>query len=79
MLTQYIDSAMHRARYEALAEGGFYGEIEGFAGVYANSNTLESTRDELIEVLEEWLFLRIARNLPVPVLDGCELRLQAVE
>ncbi len=74
MLIQYIDSAMHRARYEALAEGGFYGEIAGFAGVYASSSTLESTRDELIEVLEEWLFLRIARNLPVPVLGGNQPR-----
>jgi len=34
------------------------------------TDTLEDCRDELEEVLEEWIFLRIARGLPLPVIDG---------
>jgi predicted RNase H-like HicB family nuclease len=68
MLTKYIQSAMHRAKYEILPDDNtFYGKIPGFAGVYANAATLEACRDELAEVLEEWILFRIAKNLPLPV------------
>lgn len=70
MLSKYISSVMKKAKYEILKDDNtFYGEIPGFNGVYANSNTLEKCREELEEVLEEWLFLRISRNLPIPVVN----------
>jgi predicted RNase H-like HicB family nuclease len=79
MLTRYIRAAMHRARYEILSdEGTFYGEIPGFDGVYANAKTLEACREELEEVLEEWLLLRVSKNLPLPVVDGIELAIKEV-
>ena len=56
---------MHRARYEILPDDGtFYGEIPGFDGVYANAKTLEACREELEEVLEEWILLRVSKDLP---------------
>jgi predicted RNase H-like HicB family nuclease len=68
MLTRYIDTAMHRATYEILPDDHtFYGEIPGFAGVYANAPTLETCRDDLAEVLEEWILFRISKNLPLPL------------
>lgn len=68
MLTEYIRAAMKKAKYEILTDDNtFYGEIPGFDGVYANAKTLETCRDELEEVLEEWIFFRVSRNLPVPV------------
>ena len=74
MLTEYIRAAMRKAKYEILSEDNtFYGEIPGFDGVYANADTLEGCRDELEEVLEEWLLFRVSRNLPLPVVDGLEL------
>ena len=74
MLTEYICAAMKKAKYEILSDGKtFYGEIPGFGGVYANADTLEACRDELEEVLEEWIFFRISRNLPPPVVEGVEL------
>ena len=79
MLTRYIRAAMHRARYEILPDDGtFYGEIPGFEGVYANTMTLESCRDELEEVLEEWILLRVAKNLPLPIVDGIDLAIKDV-
>lgn len=67
MLTEYIRAAMRKARYEILPDDKtYYGEIRGFQGVYANADTLEACREELEQVLEEWLSLRLSRNLPVP-------------
>lgn len=77
MLTEYILAAMKRARYEILPDDGtFYGEIPGFDGVYANADTLERCRDELKEVLEEWILFRVSRNLTLPVIEGIELKIK---
>jgi predicted RNase H-like HicB family nuclease len=79
MLTSYIRAAMHLAKYEILLDDGtFYGEIPGFDGVYANTDTLETCRDELEEVLEEWILFRVSRNLPLPVVDQIELIIKEV-
>jgi predicted RNase H-like HicB family nuclease len=77
MLTSYIRAAMRRARYEILpSDNSFYGEIPGFDGVYANADTLEECRDELGEVLEEWILLRVSKHLPLPVVDGIEITIK---
>ncbi len=54
------------------------GEMPGFEGVWANASTLESCREELEEVLEEWLLFRVSRQLPLPVVEGLELRIREV-
>ena len=70
MLTNYIRAAMRQARYEILSDDGtFYGEIPGFDGVYANADTLDACREELKEILEEWIPFRVSRKLPLPVAD----------
>jgi len=77
MLLEYVQAAMRRAKYEILADdNSFYGEIPGFRGVYANVPTLEGCREELQQVLEEWLLFRISRGLPLPVVDGIELTIK---
>ncbi len=78
MLTNYLRAALHHARYEILDDGTYYGEIPECNGVYADAETLEACREQLNEVLEEWLLLRISRHLPLPVIDGIELHIQEV-
>ena len=79
MLTNYIRAAMRRAKYEILPDDStFYGEIPRFDGVYANANTLEACREELEEVLEEWILFRISRNLTLPIVDEIELTVKEV-
>jgi predicted RNase H-like HicB family nuclease len=74
MLTKYIQAAMNKARYEILPDdGSFYGEIPGFDGVCANADSLEACRDELKEVLEGWILLRVSLHFPLPSVDGIEL------
>ena len=79
MLTNYIRAAMRRAKYEILPDdGSYYGEIPGFQGVYANAETLETCRDELEEVLEEWILFRVSEHLALPVVDGIDLSIKEV-
>ena len=78
MLKKYIQAAMGKARYEILPDGSFYGEIVGFDGVYANADTLEACRDQLEEVLEGWILLRVSLHFPLPSVDGIELTIGEV-
>ncbi len=79
MFTRYIQAALRQAKYKILSDDGtFYGEIPNFQGVYANQDTLEATREELAEVLEEWILLRLSCNLPLPMVDGIELSIKEV-
>jgi predicted RNase H-like HicB family nuclease len=77
MLSKYLQTAMEEAHYEILDDDGtFVGTIPGFQGVYANAPTLEACRNELEEVLEEWIFLRISRGLPIPEANGLRLAIK---
>lgn len=79
MLLEYIDAAMKKAKYEIITEdNSYYGEIPGFDGVYANEDSLEKCRAILREVLEEWIFIRISKNFPLPTVDGLHLKIEQV-
>ena len=77
MLIKYIQAALRQAKYEILDDdGSFYGEIPLCNGVYANASTLEECRKQLEEALEEWILIRVYKNLPLPVVDGIELTIK---
>ena len=79
MLIRYLQAALRRAHYEMLSDDdSYYGEIPGFDGVYANAPSLERCREELEEVLEEWILLRVYKNLPLPEVDGIQLKIKEV-
>ena len=79
MLSKYLSAALHQARYEILPDDdSYYGEIQTFEGVYANASTFAACREELAEVLEEWILFRVAKSLPLPVVDGLELAIKKV-
>jgi len=74
MLTEYIEAAMRKAKYKILGGNeGFFGEIPGFQGVWANNPTLERCRDELREVLEDWILVRVRLGLSLPIVAGINL------
>ena len=77
MITMYIQKAMEHARYEILSDdNSFYGEIPNCPGVYANADTLEACRKELEAILEEWILLRVYKNLPIPEIEGVEIKIK---
>lgn len=76
MFLEYVSKAIARAQYKKLDDNSWFGEIPGFDGVWANASTVEECRKELIEVLEEWLLLKIRDNDPIPPVEGVELRIK---
>jgi predicted RNase H-like HicB family nuclease len=57
MLIQYCNEALKQAIYKQLEDASWFAEIPGFQGVWANAESVEATREELFEVLQEWLEL----------------------
>ncbi len=64
---------MRQAVYELLSDGTFYGEIPGLSGVFANAANLEACREELKDVLEEWIVLGLHLGHHIPPVNGVEL------
>ncbi|MBF0376657.1 MAG: type II toxin-antitoxin system HicB family antitoxin [Desulfamplus sp.] len=79
MLLEYIHAGLGCVKYQILQDdGSYYGEIPQCNGAYANADTLEKCRNELREVLEEWVLLRIHRNFNLPTIHGVELLIKEV-
>jgi len=71
MITEYIEAALARAKYEIIEdEEPYYGEIPGLQGVWASGKTLEECRQDLKEVIEGWIIVRLRKGLSIPPLDG---------
>jgi len=66
MLGEYIQGAIESAEYKKLEDGSWFAEIPGFNGVWANGKSVEECRKELIEVLEEWIVLKIKDKDKIP-------------
>jgi len=78
MLLNYINKALEKAQYKLLDDGTWFTEIPGFQGVWANKTTVEECRQELVEVLEEWLILKIRDRDSIPIIQGVGLEIQEV-
>ncbi len=75
MLTEYIEEALRRARYELIDdEEPYYGEVSELKGVWANGKTLEECRENLKEVIEGWILISLKKDLPVPSLGTREIK-----
>ena len=77
MLTDYIQAAMRRAKYELMENGRFFGRIPACRGVWAEGKTLEECREELQATMEDWLLLGLQLGHKPPVIDGINLNRRA--
>lgn len=73
MLTNYIHHVMLHAHFELMENGRFYGSIPGFQGVWSEGATLEECRDELVEVLEGWMIVKLRCGEDVPIMDDIDI------
>lgn len=74
MFQSFIKAAIKHAVYEIFPEdGSVYCEIPECRGVYAKAKTFEDARNDLIETLEEWIFIRLRKNLDIPIIDSINL------
>ena len=76
MIRRYVEAALRVARYDKLEDGSFYGEVPRLRGVLVTAASLEACRDQLAEVVEEWVLVRVARGLRVPPMAGIEVRVK---
>jgi predicted RNase H-like HicB family nuclease len=76
MLTQYVAKALERAVYEPIEDGAWAASVRGLRGVIATGDSVEACRQQLAEVVEEWVLVRVARQLPVPRLGGLTIRIR---
>ncbi len=69
MIIEYISEALKRAKYEIIDdEEPYYGEIPALKGVWATGKTLEECRENLADVLDGWLVVRLRKGLRIPSL-----------
>jgi predicted RNase H-like HicB family nuclease len=67
MLTEYIEAAISKAKYEIIEdEEPYYGEVPELEGVWAIGKTLEECRKNLVEVIDGWILVRLRKGLPIP-------------
>ena len=76
MLFSYIQAALEKAEYKQLDNNTWFAEIPGFEGVWANGKRVEECRKELMEVLEDWLLLKLRDRDPIPVVKGLEINIK---
>ena len=76
VISRYVQEALRRARYRMLDDGTFCGTVANLRGVVASAHTLEQCRDQLAEIVEEWVLVRVSRGLSVPTLGGETVRVR---
>lgn len=75
MLMEYIQEALKRARYEIIDdEEPYYGEVPELPGVWATGKTLEACRENLREVIEGWIIVRLQKGLELPPLGKVRVK-----
>jgi predicted RNase H-like HicB family nuclease len=78
MLTKYLRAAMRLAKYEIQEDCNYFGSIPGLDGAWTSARSLEACREELAEILEDWLLFRLSRQLPIPGIGGMELTIRGI-
>uniref|UniRef100_UPI0040567F82 type II toxin-antitoxin system HicB family antitoxin n=1 Tax=Candidatus Electrothrix sp. TaxID=2170559 RepID=UPI0040567F82 len=78
MIIQYCQKAIASAEYKRLSDGSWFAVIPGFEGIWANGESVETCRQELLSVLEEWLLLKVRDGDPIPDVDGTTIEIRKV-
>ncbi|KFI34725.1 hypothetical protein HX99_00665 [Peptococcaceae bacterium SCADC1_2_3] len=74
MIVEYIEATLREARYEIIKdEEPYYGEVPSLEGVWATGKTLEECRQNLTEVIDGWILIRLKKGLPIPPVGGCRI------
>jgi predicted RNase H-like HicB family nuclease len=78
VLSDYVEQAMAHALYDKLEDGTFVGRIPLCQGVVAFGATLRECEEELRSTLEDWIWLGLKLNHPLPVIAGIDLNKEPI-
>ncbi len=74
LIEEYVSFAISRSTIEQLADETYYAAVPEIPGVWADSASPQSAREELAEVIREWLELKIEdEDYDIPSLNGLDL------
>lgn len=76
MLTAYIRAALREARYELMEDGRFFAVVPACEGLWADGDTLEGAREQLQEVLEDWILIKARHSDAFPTIAGVDINPQ---
>ena len=76
MITRYVEEALRRMKYVRLEDGSYCATVPGLPGVIAVGHRRAECRRQLIEVIEEWILVRVAHGLPVPKLGSATIKVR---
>lgn len=70
MLSEYISKRMKLANYKLLDDSSYFGEIPGNDGVWAEAARLEECREQLRDVLESWIVVKLRHGDVIPEFES---------
>ena len=76
MISRYVERALRKARYVQLEDGTYCATVPGLRGVVGTGVSVETCREQLAEVIEAWVLVRVARGLAVPAIGGATVHVK---
>lgn len=76
VISNYIQRALSKARYQQFDDGSYYAVIPECPGVWANEESPEQCKTILAEALEDWILLKLQDGDPLPDIDGIRLKME---
>lgn len=66
-IAHYIENLLRKAEYEYDNETkSWCASVKELPGVYAQADTVEQTREQLAEVIEDYILVNLRENQPLP-------------
>lgn len=66
-IAQYIENFLRRAEYEYDEKTrSWCANVKELPGAYAQANTIEETREQLAEVIEDYILISLQEKHPLP-------------
>ena len=78
-LLQYIEAALKVAEYEKDESGGIVVSVPGTSGFFAQGETHEDARENLKEVIENVVILRLQLGWEIPTIPGVVIKEEDVK
>lgn len=70
-INSYVDGILKKAKYEyGKATDSWCASVDILPGAYAQADTLEEARNQLAEVIEEYILVSLANGDKLPTIDN---------
>lgn len=78
-LSEYVEAALKHAEYERDEDGGFVAHVPNASGFFSQGDTVEETRENLRDAIEQVVLLALQLGWDVPTFAEVTIEEQDVE